>query len=82
MGSIFHAYLCILLCMKPIWCTGFPEIYARLEEWGGVNLPWVYVNSAPYDTCFVFCFPRDLCSIAEEGWCQSVMGIMCILLYI
>ena len=32
MGSICHEYMCIVLYMKLIWCNGFPEIYARLEE--------------------------------------------------
>ena len=32
MGSICHGYMCILLYMKLIWCSGFPEIYAHLEE--------------------------------------------------
>ena len=31
-GSICHGYMCILLYMKLIWCSGFPEIYAQLEE--------------------------------------------------
>ena len=53
MGSIFTGYLYILPYKKPIWCTGFPEIYAQLEEMGGVNLPWVYVNSALYETYLV-----------------------------
>ena len=35
---------CMLLYMKHLLCTGFPEIYAQLEEGGGVNLPWVYVH--------------------------------------
>ena len=35
MGSICHGYMCIVLYMKLIWCNGFPEIYAQLEEgWG------------------------------------------------
>ena len=35
MGSICHGYMCIVLYMKLIWCNGFPEIYASLEEgWG------------------------------------------------
>ena len=36
MGSVCHGYMCILLYMKLIWCSGFPEIYAQLEEgmWG------------------------------------------------
>ena len=29
--------MCFLLYMKLIWCNGFPEIYAQLEE--GVHLP-------------------------------------------
>ena len=36
--------------MKGIWCNGFPEIYAQLEERDGVNLPWVYVHCAIYVT--------------------------------
>ena len=32
MGSICHGYICIVLYMKLIWCNGFPEIYAQLEE--------------------------------------------------
>ena len=48
MGSICHGYMCILLYMKLMWCNRFPEIYAQLEEEGGVNLPWVYVNCAIY----------------------------------
>ena len=29
---ICHGYVCILLHMKLISCSGFPEIYAQLEE--------------------------------------------------
>ena len=32
MGSVCHGYMCILLYVKLIWCSGFPEIYAQLEE--------------------------------------------------
>ena len=32
-GSIFYGYMCIVLCMKLLWCNGFPEIYAQLD-WG------------------------------------------------
>ena len=53
--------------MKLIWCNGFPEIYAQLEgvqltevydQWsiggvGGVNLSWIYVHSAIYETYVV-----------------------------
>ena len=35
MGSVCHGYMCILLYVKLIGCSGFPEIYAQLEEgWG------------------------------------------------
>ena len=37
-------YMCILLYVNLIWCSGFPEIYAQLEE--GVCLPLVYVHSS------------------------------------
>ena len=35
-GSIWHGYMCIVQYLKLIWCNGFPEIYAELEEgwWG------------------------------------------------
>ena len=32
--SVCHGYMCILLYVKIICCSGFPEIYARLEEKG------------------------------------------------
>ena len=36
MGSVCHGHMCMLLYVKLIWCSGFPEIYVRLEEgeWG------------------------------------------------
>ena len=36
--------------MKLMWCNGFPEIYAPLEEGCVVNLPWLYVHCAIYET--------------------------------
>ena len=79
--SIYHGYMCIVLYMKHIWCDGFPEIYARLEEVVLVNLPWVYVHCAIYETYLVWWFSRDLCSIGGGGGGQSAMGI-CALRYI
>ena len=35
MGSVCHVYMCILLYMKHIWCSGFPDIYPLLEEGDG-----------------------------------------------
>ena len=37
MGSICQWYMCILLYMKLIWCSCFPEIYGKLEE-GGLGI--------------------------------------------
>ena len=50
MGSVCQGYMCIPLYMKPIRCSGFTEIYAQLEDGGGVSLPWVYVHSAICET--------------------------------
>ena len=30
--SICYGYMCIVLYMKLLWCYGFAEIYAQLEE--------------------------------------------------
>ena len=58
LGSVCHGNMCILLYMKLFWCSGFPEIYARLEEGVGVSLPWVYVHSAIYETFWCSGFPE------------------------
>ena len=34
--SVSHGYMCILVYVKLIQCSGFPEIYVQLEE--GVRL--------------------------------------------
>ena len=57
--------------MKLIWDIGFPDIYAQL---GGVNLLWVYMHCAIYETHFVSWFCRDICLIGGRGG-KSVMGI-------
>ena len=31
-GLVCHGYICILLYVKLIWCSGFPDIYAQLDE--------------------------------------------------
>ena len=36
-----------------MWCNGFPKIYAQLQEGSGVNLPWVYMHCAIYETYLV-----------------------------
>ena len=47
-------YICIPLYVNLIWCSGFPEIYARFE-WRGMelSLPWVYVHSSICETYLV-----------------------------
>ena len=75
MGSVCYGYICILLYVKLIWCSGFPEIYAQLEEGVGVSLPWVYLHSAIYETFSISWCCIDLLSIRGEGWGQSAMGI-------
>ena len=52
MGSVCHGYMCILLYMKLMQCSGFPEIYVQWEQGVGslcheymcillyVNLMW------------------------------------------
>ena len=32
MGSVCHRYMCILLYMKPIQCSGVPQICGQIEE--------------------------------------------------
>ena len=45
--------MCILLYMKLIWCHGFPEIYAQLEE-GVPSAKYEHnVHSAIYETYLV-----------------------------
>ena len=34
MGSVFHGYMCILVYVKLMWCSGFPEMYA---QYGGMS---------------------------------------------
>ena len=54
---------CILLYVKLIWCSGFPEIYAKLEE-GVVSVYHWYMCILLY-VKFNWCSAsfRDLCSI-------------------
>ena len=37
--------------MCHVWCSGIQGIYAQLL--GGVNLPWIYVHCAIYETDLV-----------------------------
>ena len=77
MESFCHGYMCMLLYMKLIWCSGFPQIYAWLEEGVSVSLPWwlryMYILLDMKLLCcsgvtYIYCQ-------LEEGWGQSAMGI-------
>ena len=37
-GYICPKYMCILLYVKLIWCSGIPYIYGQLEEGGSAHL--------------------------------------------
>ena len=48
-GSVCYGYMCILLYLKLMQCSIFPEIYAQL----GVHLSLVYVHSSICQTYLV-----------------------------
>ena len=66
---LWYIFVLYFLCVKLMWCNGFAEIYARsamkyakcgvavlkasMLDWEGVNLPWVYVYCAIYETYLV-----------------------------
>ena len=60
--------------MKHIWCNGFPEIYAQLEEGRGVNLQWVYVHCAISAKFGVTVFKESM-FYWRRWWDQSAMDI-------
>ena len=49
--SIGHGNMCMLFYMKDMWCNVIPEILLDWREM--VNLPWVYMQSALYETYLV-----------------------------
>ena len=65
--------------MKLIWCNGFPEIYAQLEEGGSICHGYMCIVLYMK---LIWCngFPEIYAQL-EEGWGQSVMGL-CALCYI
>ena len=81
MGSICHAYMCIVLYMKLIWCNGFAEIYAQLE---GVNCHRymyiiLYINRSVMG-CATFSVAVLKGSMLDLG-VLICHGYMCIVLY-
>ena len=57
-GSVCHGYICILLYVKLIGCTGVAEIYGHLELGGpsdiGICAFYIYTSSFPYK-CHCYC---------------------------
>ena len=39
MGSVCHGYMCILLYVKLVQCSGLAEISGQLEEGWWISLP-------------------------------------------
>ena len=68
MGSVCHGYMCIVLYMKLLWCNGFPEIYAQLEEGGVGSICHGYTCIVVYMKC-IWCngFPEIYAQL-QEGW--------------
>ena len=78
MGSICHGYMCIVLCMKLIWCNGFSEIYAQLD-WG--------VSICHGHMCIVLYMKHIWCNGFAEIYAQLEEGVqftvgICALFYI
>ena len=67
--SVCHGYMCILLYVKFIFCSGFVKVYARLKEGDGVSLPWLYVNFLYLKPIWCSGFP-DIYAQLEE--CSGV----------
>ena len=62
-----------------VWCSGIQGIYARLT--GGLDLAYVYVHCAIYETYLVYWFLRDICSIGGGRVGSICHGYICIVLY-
>ena len=81
--SVCYRYKCILLSVKLIWCSGFPEIYAWLERGWGQSSIGISAFFYLWNCIWCSCFP-EICAWLEKGvgsvcnwrrvWCQS-MGI-------
>ena len=65
-------YMCIVLYMKLIWCTGFQEISAQLEKGGGVSLQW---QSTTCETAFVYGSAMGICALCTmwDLWGVTVL---------
>ena len=74
-GSVSHGYMSILLYIKFIICSGFPHIYASLEEGVG-SVCHGYMCILLYMK-LIWChgFTRDLCLIGARGVAYIGLGI-------
>ena len=71
-GYICLQYMYILLYVKLLWCSGFPEIYAQLE--GGYVCLWYMCILLYMKLIQCSGFPEIYAQL-EEGWGQSAMDI-------
>ena len=61
----------ILLYVKPMWCSGIPQVYGGLE---GLPMPQVYMHSAICETYLVQWYSTNLWSIGGGGpWYMSIL---------
>ena len=79
--SICHGYMCIVLYMKLIWCNGFAEISASLEEGVG-SICHGYMCIVLYMNLFgVMVFQTSMLDWGGEGVGCICHRYMCIVLY-
>ena len=64
--SVCNGYMCILLYVQLIWCSGFPEIYAGLEE-GVESICHGYMCIFLYVKFISFIAFPEICAQLEEG---------------
>ena len=74
LGSVCHGYMCILLHVKLIWCSCFPEIYAQLEQGVG-SVCHRYMCILLYLKLIWYIGFPEIYAQLEEGKGQSAIGI-------
>ena len=74
-GSVYHddMYMCILLYMQLLWCSGVTYIYCQLEEGGWGLCALVSVHSSICETYAVQWSSIDLWSLGGGGWGLSAL---------
>ena len=57
MWLLCHGYMCIVLYMKLIWCNGFAEIYAHLEDGvGSIYQRYMYIVIYIYIYIYIYMY--------------------------